>query len=148
MVSKNILFFLFSYISLGEKYIHNTSAVDHFHSWQFSSLSIVSAEELVRTGASFVFCNESFSLSQMGQILAQPSLKGKDKGKHVMNCSFPSSKGVKSSDDHLFYAMIDWRLDKKEINLLFEIISIRNIQSIRKLPIRDVPVHYKGKKNM
>ena len=143
-------YFSFSPTFLWERNISTRpAAVDHFHSWQFSSLSIVSAEELVRTGASFVFCNESFSLSQMGQIfIAQPSLKGKDKGKHVMNCSFPSSKGVKSSDNHLFNAMIDQRLDKKEINLLFEIISIRNIQSIRKLPIRDVPVHYKGKKNV
>ena len=119
MVSKNILFFLFSYISLGEKYIHNTSAVDHFHSWQFSSRSIVSAEGLVRTGAPFVFCNESFSLSQMGQIVAKPSLKGK---LQIAICSFPSSKGVKSSDNHLFYAVIEQRLDRKEMNLLFEII--------------------------
>jgi len=117
-VSKNELL-SFSPTFLLERNISTRPAtVDHFHSWQFSSLSIVSAAEgLVRTGASFVFCNESFSSSQMGQILAQPSLKDKDKGKHVMNCSIPSPRGVKS-----FYAMIEQRLNRKEVNLLFEII--------------------------
>ena len=110
MVSKNELL-SFSPTFLLERNISTTpAAVDHFHFLPFLLYRLLRDWYGRARLLSFVM-----SLSPPPKWVK--SLKDKDKDKHVMNCSIPSSIRVKS-----FYAMIEQRLNRKEVNLLFEII--------------------------